>query len=460
MNRELQEALTAAGVGALIPKIIDPMLLELQRRYSPLVRATPSQKWDSTVYYFNSRSARATGGFVTDGGARPVNNSTYQQNQYTIRNMQAVGAITGYAQAVTRQVIGDLRAREVMGTIQGLYWDIENAMIWGNEGATQFGAYPQFSGLDTLVSDFTSVTKNAIDQAGATLTLAMLDQLIDTVEMNAATSIFDPSYMLVMSSTANSKIAQLLQNQQRFLDKTEVAAGLIVPTYRGIPIIKSSFLSARQVSMGTVTSATATTGGVLPASTTYRYKVSAVIARQGEIGVSAEVSQATGAGTATNTITLSFTAPTGLDGAAPILYKVYRTAGGGATNSEVLLGVVDAVVGLGADGVTPIATTSIIDDGVKLTPANGATVPAVNPAAYVSGSASLLPPAVGQENIFLLPRTSDFVVRPYVRELQQVDIYPTTASPDQIPYALVADTCLAVRAPRYLGRLARVAVGL
>ncbi len=460
MNRELQEALTAAGVGALVPKIIDPMLLELQRRYSPLVRATPSQRWDSTVYYFNQRTARATGGFVTDGGARPQSQSTYVQNQYTLRNLQAVGAVTGYAQAVTRQVIGDLRAREVAGTIQGLYWDIETAMLWGNEGATQFGAYPQFSGLDTLVSDFTSTTKNALDQAGSTLTLAMLDQLIDSVEMNAATSIMDPSYMLVMSSTANSKIAQLLVNQQRFVDQTEVATGLIVMTYRGIPIIKSSFLSARAVSMGTVTSATATTGGSLPASTTYKYKVSAVIARQGEIGVSAEVSQATGAGTATNTITLSFSSPTGLDGAAPILYKVYRTAAGGSTNTETLLGVVDAVVGVGADGITPVLTTSIVDDGVKLTPMNGATAPAVNPAAYVSTNVNLLPPAVGQENIFLLPRTADFVVRPYVREVQPVDIYPTVLGPDQIPYALVADTCLAVRSGRFLGRLSRVAVGL
>ncbi len=460
MNRELQEALTAAGVGALIPKIIDPMLLELQRRYSPLVRATPSVRWDSTVYYFNSRTARATGGFVTDGGARPQSQSTYVQNQFTIRNLQAVGSVTGYSQAVTRQVIGDLRAREVAGTIQGLYWDIETAMLWGNEGATQFGAYPQFSGLDSLVSDFTTSTKNAIDQAGTTLSLAMLDQLIDTVETNAAAPIFDASYMLTMSSTANSKIAQLLVNQQRFQGEIEVAAGLIVPTYRGIPIIKSSFLSARAISMGTVTTATATTGGSIAASASYRYKVSAVMARQGEIGVSAEVTQAAGAGTSTNTITLSFTPPTGLDGAAPILYKVYRTTNGGATNTETLLGVVDAVVGLSADGITPVATTSIVDDGVKLTPMNGATAPAVNPAAYVGTNTSLLPPAAGQENIYLLPRTAEFVVRPYVREVQPVDVYPTVTGPDAIPYALVADTCLAVRGSRYLGRLARVGVSL
>ena len=459
MNRQLQEALTAAGVNALVPKIIDPMLLELQRRYSPLVRATPSQRWDSTVYYFNQRTQRANGGFVTDGGARPQSQSVYQQNQFTIRNLQAVGSVTGYSQAVTRQVIGDLRAREVSGTIQGLYWDIETAMLWGNEGATQYGAYPQFSGLDSLVSDFTSPTKNAIDQGGNVLTLAMLDQEIDLVESNAATSIMDASYMFVMSPTANSKIAQLLQAQQRFLEQTEVAAGLIVMTYRGIPIIKSSFLSARAITMGTVASATATTGGSIAASAQYRYKVSAVMARQGEIGCSAEVTQAVG-GTSTNTITLSFSIPAGLDGAQPILYKVYRTANGGGTNTETLLGVVDAVVGLAADGVTPIMTTSIVDDGVKLIPMNGSTAPAINPSSYVGTSLSMQPPTAGQENIYLMPRTADYVVRPYVREVQPVDVYPTVTGPDLLPYALVADTVLAVRGPRFLGRCSRVQVSL
>jgi hypothetical protein len=460
MSRDVQEALNAAGVGALIPKIIDPMLLELQRRYSPLVRSTPSQRWDSTVYYFNQRTARASGGFVTDGGARPQSQSVYQQNQFTIRNMQAVGSVTGYAQAVTRQVIGDLRAREVSGTIQGLYWDIEAGMLWGNEGSTQFGPYPQFSGLDSLISDFTSGTKNSIDQGGNPLTLAMLDQIIDSVEMNAATSIMDASYQLIMSSTANSKIAQLLTNQQRFVDNVEVAAGLIVMSYRGIPIIKSSFLGARNFSMGAIGTATATTGGQIAASASYRYKVSAVIARQGEIGVSAEAVQAVGGGTSTNTITLSFALPTGLDGAQPILYKIYRTANGGATNTQTLLGIVDAVVGVGADGITPVMTTSIVDDGVKLIPMNGATAPAITPSAYVGTNVNLLPPGAGQENIFLMPRTAEYVMRPYVREVQPVEIYPTVTGPDQLPYALVADTVLAVRGPRYLGRLARVGVSL
>jgi hypothetical protein len=453
-TNELREALTAAGSAPLVNTIIDPMLLEYQRRYAPLVRAIPTRKWDSTTYYFNQRTARAAGGFVSDGGARPVANSTYVQNQFPIRNLQSVGAITGYAQAVTRGLARDLKQQEIEGSIQGLYWDIENACLWGNSGSTQYGGYPQFDGLDTQVSTFSGSAQNAVDAANASLSLGWLDKLLDMVEQQSSMAIGGSEWMFVMSSTAESKIAQLLQSQQRFLDRVDVAAGLNVSSYRGVPIVKTSFLSARSYNMGTVTTATATTGGTLAAAT-YYYQIAPVIARQGEILPSVEVSQATTG--STSTVTLSFATPTGLDGSQPNLYKVYRSTG---TGTETLLGYVDATVGIGVDGVTPILTTSIVDDGTKLTPKNGSTVPATVPAAYVGTNTGMKPQASGSENIYLIARDPNFVVRPYVRELEPLDVYPTTSAPDQLPFAIVSDCTLAVRAPKYTGRITRVSASL
>jgi hypothetical protein len=464
MSSELREALNAAGAGALVPKVIDPVLLEYQRRYAPLVRALPAVRWDTDVYYFNQRTAYANGGFVTDGGAQPVSNSTYVQNNFSMKHVQSVGAVTGYAQEVTRLVIGDLRETEIEGTIRGHYWDIEAGVLWGNAGSTVNGARPQFDGLDTQAATFTGSAQNAIDFAGAALSLGTLDKLIDMVESNAAMPIFDDSWMFLVSPTANSKISQLLVSNQRYVDKVEIEAGLIVPTYRDIPFVKTSFLNGRNLSMGTVTTSTAATGGALPQSTTYRYKLSAVIARQGELAPAAEVTQATAAGTSTNIITLSFSTPTGLDGAQPTLYKVYRTAAGGGANSETFLGYVDATVGLAADGITPILTTSIIDTGAALIPQNGATQPSVPPTAYVGTNTGLIAPDLvsgsSVENIYLISRDKNNVVRPYVREAMPLDVYPTTAAPDTLPYAIITDTTFAVRAPKFLGRAARVLTAL
>lgn len=452
MPSQVREALTALGASPFVQKVIDPTLVELQRRYAPLVRAIPSQRWTTDVYFFNQRTIVPAGGFVPDGGAKPVSNSTYVQNQYQMKHVQSVGAVTGYAQAVANLV--DLRRTEILGANMGYYWDVESGICWGNAAATANQAQPQFDGLDVLVSDFTSGYKNTIDYTNNALTLGTLDNVIDMVQKNSKERVFNANWMFVMSTTAISKIAQILTSQQRFM-QVEVAAGLVVPSYRNIPMVETSFLSQYGFGMGTVTPSTATTGGTLAAGT-YFYQIVPIFARAGEGTASTEVSQVTTG--ATSTVTLSFTDPTGYDGLLPQLYKVYRAT---ATGAETFLGYVDATVGLAADGVTPIFATSIIDTGTALVPqGTGSVVPAQLPTSYFATNTSMKVAAAGSENIYLISRNRNNVVRPYVREAQPIDVYPTTSSPDSLPYALIGDTVFAVRASRFVGRATRVAVAL
>jgi hypothetical protein len=453
VTAELREALTAAGASPFLPKVIDPVLVELQRRYSPMITAIPAIPWGADVYNFNQRTAVATGGFFADGGAAPATNSAFLQNAFKMAHFQTVGAVTGYAQEVTQALI-NLRETEIKGSIRGMSWDVETAMLWANAACSAAGARPQFDGLDVLVSNYGGANQNAQDANGATLNLGTLDRLIDMVETNASEPTGNSPWALVMSSTANSKIASLLTPQQRFVDRVEIAPGLNVMSYRDIPILKTSFLQARSLSMGTVTATPATTGGTLAAGQ-YYYRVSPVIARQGEITPSAEVSATTTG--ATGSVALSFAMPTGLEGAQPTLYKVWR---GTAVGAETLLGWVDATVGLAGDGVTPIMTTTITDTGTALVPSNGATVPGILPAQYYGTNSGIGPGGAGLESIFLISRDPQNLVRPFVRQYKPLDLYPTTASPDSMPYALITDTTFAVRAAKFVGRVSRVAINL
>jgi hypothetical protein len=462
MSSELREALTAAGAQPFVPKIIDPVLVEYQRRFAPWCRSIPTRKWNSTTYYFNQRTVVVGGGAVPDGGARPVSTSTYVQDQFTMAHVQAVGAVTGYAQEVTQEVIQDLRATEINGAIKGYFWDIETFCGWGNAASTLNQAQPQFDGLDTQIQNFSAGgAQNVIDYGGRSLSLSTLDEMIDMVSGNAAEPVADSSWMFVMSTTAEAKIGQLLVAQQRYTD-VEIEAGLIVSTYKRVPLVPSSFLSTRGYSVGTVTPSTATTGGSIAASTAYKYMVSAVIARQGEILPSAEVSQTVGSGGNTNTVTLSFTPPSGQDGLGAQLYKVWRTAAAGAAGTETFLGYVDSTVGLMTDGVTPIVTNQIVDTGSALIPQNssGPTVPGTLPTSYLGTNASMMPPGAGQENIYLMSRDPGNIVRPFVREARMLDVYPTASSPDSLPFAVMGDTCLAVRTPKFCGRSYRVGVSV
>lgn len=441
----------ASAASPLIQKQIDPLLLEYQRRYAPLLMAIPNKQWGSTQYFFNRRTARPDAGGVVDGGARPLGNSIYEQSVFNIRLLQAVGSVSGFAQTVTRDLVGDLRQLEIDGTVQSLLWTMECDAVWGNDGATANGQYPIYSGLDYLVSNWNAGTgSNAFINAqdlGGNFALRNLDQLIDLVESNAAMPI-GSNYMLVMSPRMVSAVAQLAFPQQRFMPPTAtIGVGLNVPTYRDIPLVKSSFLSPRTFAMNPVSTSTSTTGGTLAAAT-YYYQVSAVIARFGEIQVSPEVSQITTGTTSTNT--LSWATPTNMpDAATPILYKVYRSTG--TAGAETLVGVVDAF------DITGAPVTTVIDTGSNLL-TNSA--PNTGPTAYQGANTGAKPRGNQQEDIYLVPRDPNFLVRPYTRDVQVIPLAPTVTSPDTLPFALVSDTTLALRAPKYAGRLSRAVAAL
>jgi hypothetical protein len=162
-------------------------------------------------------------------------------------------------------------------------------------------------------------------------------------------------------------------------------------------------------------------------------------------------------------VTISFTPPSGPDSAVPISYKVFRTAAAGASGTETLLGYVDAVV---ADQFGNIyQVNQIVDTGATLTPqyySGSATTSnyAGSAAGYVGTNSGIYPLATGDQNIYLMSRDPNFIVRPFVRDLTPIDVYPTTASPDSLPFAFVSDTTLAVRAGKYLSRAHKINTAL
>lgn len=462
MGSEVMEAVnaaTAATSTAIIQRIIDTNVLEYQVREAPLLAAIPTKKIAQATYLFAQRTKRPAGGAVVDGGARPNSNSVWAQFQFDIKNYQVQSSITGFAQEVTAGVVGDLAQAELDGAMQSQLWALETSVMYANSAATKgitatYG--PDMDGLDTQVSQYVAsanAPKNVIDAAGGNLAFTGsggVNALMSLVSRNAGRPL-GSGYMFIVSPDGESMFAELLQNQQRFMGEVEIAAGLVVQSYRNVPIIRSSFLGSVGQTFGTVTSATATTGGTLAAAT-YFYKVQAVINRFGQLGASNEVSQTTTG--STSTVTLSFSSPTDSEGNEPILFKVFRAT---STGAEVLIGVVPSVDPTGA------AVTSIVDTGTNLI-ANGTSIGGTNyPTAYVGAAGALgneKPRASTADDVFLVPRDPNLLLRPYVRDFRTIQLAPTTASPDALPFAILNDTCLAVRGPKFVGRLTNLAIAL
>lgn len=140
---------------------------------------------------------------------------------------------------------------------------------------------------------------------------------------------------------------------------------------------------------------TATTGGTIPASSTYRLGITYVDASGQETALSTDSAStatiATGSGTATNTITIS--APATATGA--VGYRVYMSAASGASLSEILYSPTCTLAGTAAQSVLPNATVCAISSNATVTAiiTGTATVPAAG-GAYVraGGSSGSYPP--------------------------------------------------------------------
>jgi len=413
---ELKKALAMADASALVPESLDPVLVELARKYAPIRSLLVRKPWDAEVYKFSRRTAMNSAQFVRDTGKPTQSKSTYDKKTFNIRNLQTNGAVTGFANAVTQGKLVEARQYEITGATQALTWLEEFAILWGNEAATEDSDRPQFSGMDTLCNE------NIIQKDGAVLALTDLDDLIDSVEENLGGPVTGQDYFFIMSPRMRSKAAALLQAYQRFVDKVEIDGGLILDSYRNVPIYPTSFLTVGTTPPSDLAAADDAAVGSLTPSSTYYYQISAVTLT-GETVVSSEVSRTVGADK--SAVKLTWTAYSGA-----LLYKIFR---GTETGKATLHAVIGAHDSSGND------VNSYVDTGDTLnTPVR---------------EKAQKPLSANEEAIYLFPRNEQYALIPYVRDISYV---PLAKTQDQEEFLIIEDVCLALRAAKFASKLEQV----
>lgn len=313
----IAKALTSAtSVGeALIPEHLEKIITNTMVRLSPeLAIITPRFDNQKSHSFNRLTSLPAPGGAMGEAAVTPTRNATYERTHVDMKVIRRKGAVTNFLQDTSAKYI-DASSAEMENHLLAHAFDLATGLIWGNAAANVY----EFSGLDTYI---TTNRLNNTALEGTTITdLHFLDTMIDK---NTRKQGKPHRKCFLMSPEMLSKVSQLLTNVRLNqglsgggLSQVEIPGGWRLMAYRDIPIIET--MAVRPVdTMGTVTAATNATGGTLPASTTYYFRV-APITYNGEELASAEVSQATGAtGSSLSNIVLSFTAFTGA-----VAYKVY-----------------------------------------------------------------------------------------------------------------------------------------
>ena len=339
VREELKLALDTTTGGVLSPQSLEPKIVELVKKLSPLLAGLIVVQANGKTHEYNERTVLPSANFEGEKATTATSQSTYARKSVPLKIVRARGGVTGFQQAASKKFVNSY-VQEIVGAAQSMAWMAEYGIMWGNATADAY----QFDGLDTKIST------NRVDK-NATITLRHLDDLIDRI---ISVGIIDMSEMgFYMSPQMHSKISTLQTEARKQVQMVKYPGGLEMESYRGIPIVDTSFCRPTST-MGTIVVADSSTAGSLVATKTYRWQVAAVT-QFGEQWASAEVNNTMGSGK--TSVDISFTAVANAQ-----LYKVYRTLDGGASGSEVLAGTYAAKTYDGNGTITGVVTS--INDGV------------------------------------------------------------------------------------------------
>lgn len=472
--RQIQETLSqSSGAQFLYQPVIDRALREQKRNITATRMLFPRKTWDVPKYQFNQRtnypSAQATVEAPPTSGTGSVaaTSSTYSQVSFDIKHWQSQLDLAEFS-IQTARLNGDLMQLELEGAAQNAAWLEETFNFYGSAGATLNTYRPAWDGVDLLMSP-----SNKFNAASAP-SFALLDALYDSVKRRKAASLSGLDYAYVMSPEMLSSFSRQFNQDLRYMgqatvyprddrglmngvitdNKNYVDAGIQVATYRGVPLIESTFIASLG-QMGTVSASATGSDGVISAGTYYYYVevvtdlgISLACAEVGPVSVSA-----------TNHVALTWTAPSIVDDEGNtrtnLFYRIHRTLKDAAPGTETLYAVV------AAKNTTEGTVTGFTDLGSILDPstdntlyavtvassgseaiADGKTTPRVNPTGHIA------------QDIWLLPRDPDVLCVPVVNEMKTTILAQVNARTRQV--ALTGDQVLAVRGPRFMAKAGNV----
>lgn len=253
-----------ATTEALIPVFIDPRIVDISRKQTPLVELMPRVSNQGIVAAFVRVTAKESATTALEDGALEEQSFTRVQQNKAIKYLYSVGRVTGPAQqAIPAYTLGGFQSQgsglggnafsdsqapnamqqEVLLAARALKEFEENLLVNGNS-TTSVGPGPNGSEFDGFVTQ--QGTTNQLDLSGAELTW---DDVENTVKL-AFNQGGQPN-LAVASPSALVALRSIMIDTLRIMpgdNATELAFGIsaqvVLHTIVGkIPVIPSRFLS-------------------------------------------------------------------------------------------------------------------------------------------------------------------------------------------------------------------------
>jgi hypothetical protein len=241
-------ALTLAEASKLSNDILLQGVVETIIKDSPVLRALPFIEIVGNGLTYNRENNLSTIDFYDVGDNWSESTPTFDQRTANLKIMGGDADVDNFLKS-TRSNIQDLEGAVIELKAKALKNKFEDTFIYGDAAVNT----KQFDGLKKLIDTATAGSQVvAAGTSGATLTLSMIDQLIDAVHGGRPDT-------LIMSRRTRRKINALVRASGGMMETNRDRWGNFIELWDGIPIGVNDWILDTHVVAGGVE--TATTGG-------------------------------------------------------------------------------------------------------------------------------------------------------------------------------------------------------
>jgi hypothetical protein len=240
---EIRKALDLASTAAayFIPEVVDGAIRDFAAKVPTLYNAVNKRSWATNTYYIRKRLSLPGASWSIDGGPLPAaTQSTYGRTFKTMKYLYTRGEVTGPMIAAAGTYF-DALGSEVEAHQQAMVERLSTDIATADGGANDLTGILYQITDDSDIYTSTGGQGAVVDAGGAYISLNLLDKAIDAAS-DIGVGGGRPNTMVVTRPVARF-INSLLQQQQQFVNETEIAAGFRVRTYDNLAIVTDNHWS-------------------------------------------------------------------------------------------------------------------------------------------------------------------------------------------------------------------------
>lgn len=251
VSKAMNYSSLAAGTTdkTLVPLSVDPQMIDLTRRKTPLVELVSRMTAYGATAEYNRITARGGAMFQLEGSPQSEIDDTYARVSKAIKILRIAGKVSGFMQAASKAYLSqqyiDAYNLEVQMKTKSLRYAEEDAIINGYNASTRtaYGGQTTVVGAeyDGMKNLFTSTT----NLSGAALKLTDIRTAVrGAATANESTTYGegDPNLILTDFRTFDNIKAQMVDYQRFINTNFEIAWGLKTMEFEGLPVMKSKFM--------------------------------------------------------------------------------------------------------------------------------------------------------------------------------------------------------------------------